>query len=72
MFALGWLVTYFMINSTLVGSNSSCFICWNNLFYFMCLLCELPEIRVMSCNVMCLVIYCANFQKCLLFYVLIV
>uniref|UniRef100_A0A2K2CD80 Uncharacterized protein n=1 Tax=Populus trichocarpa TaxID=3694 RepID=A0A2K2CD80_POPTR len=41
--------TYVMINSTLVGSNSSCFICYNNLSYFMCLLCELPEIRVMSC-----------------------
>ena len=46
MFALGWLVTYFMINSTLVGSNSSCFISYNNLSYFVCLLCELPEIRV--------------------------
>ncbi|KAJ6966895.1 hypothetical protein NC652_004458 [Populus alba x Populus x berolinensis] len=41
-FALGWLVTYFTINSILVGSNSSCFISYNNLFYFMYLLCELP------------------------------
>ncbi|KAJ6966892.1 hypothetical protein NC652_004455 [Populus alba x Populus x berolinensis] len=45
----GWLVTYVMINSILAGSNSSCFISYNNLFYFMCLLCELPEIRVMLC-----------------------
>jgi len=45
------LVGYLFHDQLDIGGkyNSSSFISYNNLSYFMCLLCELPEIRVMLC-----------------------